>query len=86
MRQSPPDIADPGWAFGTRLRQLKAILSAGTRSGEIRVDSQKPGILARCVVDALWLPENLLRELGTDGALALSRDTVIRGAMTRHQG
>lgn len=86
MRQSPPDVADPGWAFGVRLRQLKSILSAGTRSGEIRVDAPNAGILARCVIDVLWLPENLLHELGTAAALTLSRDTVIRGAMTCDHG
>jgi hypothetical protein len=47
MRQSPPDT-DPGLSFTTRLRQLKALLSEGIRSGEIRIDSPSTEMLSRC--------------------------------------
>lgn len=83
MRQSPPDIADPGWSFSTRVRQMKSMLSEGIRSGEIRVDSPNAELLARGVIGVQWIPENILRELGTDRALAHSRDTVIRGVALR---
>jgi len=53
MRQSPPDTPNPGWSFTTRLRQLKALLSAGIRSGEIRIDSPSTEMLSRCVIDVL---------------------------------
>ncbi|MBI3227207.1 MAG: TetR/AcrR family transcriptional regulator [Mycolicibacterium cosmeticum] len=83
MRQSPPDIADPGWVFTTRVRQTKSMLSAGIRSGEIRIESPNAEMLARCVIGVQWIPENILAELGTDRALAHSRDTVIRGVAVR---
>ncbi|MGK2867303.1 MAG: TetR/AcrR family transcriptional regulator [Mycobacterium sp.] len=83
MRQSPPDVADPGWSFSTRVRQMKTMLSEGIRSGEIRVDSSNAELLARGVIGVQWIPENILRELGTDRALAHSRDTVIRGIAIR---
>jgi len=50
MRQSPPDIADPGWSFTTRVRQMKSLLSEGIKSGEIRIDSPSAEMLARCVI------------------------------------
>ncbi|MGU3499274.1 TetR/AcrR family transcriptional regulator [Mycobacterium sp. C31M] len=83
MRQSPPDIADPGWSFSTRVRQMKTMLSEGIRSGEIRIDSPNADMLARSVIGVQWIPENILRELGTDRALVHSRDTVIRGVAVR---
>lgn len=83
MRQSPPDVADPGWSFSTRVRQMKSMLSEGIRSGEIRVQSPNAELLARGVIGVQWIPENILRELGTDRALTHSRDTVIRGVAVR---
>ena len=80
MRQSPPDTPNPGWSFVTRLRQLQALLAEGLRSGEIRFESPSTGMLARCVLDVLWIPENILRAGGSRAALLHARDTVLRGA------
>ena len=79
MRQSPPDTPNPGWSFTTRLRQLKTLLTEGIRSGEIRIDSPSTGMLARCVLDVLWIPENILRATGRRAALVHARDIVLRG-------
>jgi AcrR family transcriptional regulator len=83
MRQSPPDTPNPGVAFATRLRQLKALLTEGIRSGEIRIDSPSLGVLARCVLDVLWIPENIVRQAGRRAALVHARDTVLRGGAER---
>lgn len=83
MRQTPPDITEPGWSFTTRVRQMKSILSQGLKSGEIRIDSPTADILARCVIGVQWIPENILRELGPRAALVHSRDTVLRGIAIR---
>jgi AcrR family transcriptional regulator len=83
LRQSPPDTPNPVWSFSTRLRQLKALLRAGIRSGEIRIDSPSTEVLARCVLDVLWVPENILRAAGKRAALVLARDTVLRGVTDR---
>jgi AcrR family transcriptional regulator len=82
MRQSPPDV-DPGLSFSTRLRQLKALLSEGIRSGEIRIDSPSTAMLSRCVMDVLWMPESIVRTAGKRAALVHARDTVLRGVMER---
>jgi AcrR family transcriptional regulator len=83
LRQSPPDTPNPGWSFTTRLRQLRALLSEGLRSGEIRIDGPPAGMLARCVLDVLWIPESILRSAGTRAALLHARDTVLRGVTDR---
>lgn len=83
MRYSPPDTPNPGLAFTTRLRQLKSLLSDGTRSGEIRVETPSMEMLSRCVMDLLWIPENIVRDQGTRAALTLARDTLVRGAAQR---
>jgi hypothetical protein len=83
LRQSPPDTPHPGWRFTTRLRQLRALLSEGIRSGEIHIEDPSTGMLARCVLDVLWIPENILRARGMRAALIHARDTVLRGVSDR---
>jgi AcrR family transcriptional regulator len=83
MRQSPPDTPNPGWSFVTRLRQLQTLLAEGLRSGEIRFATPSTGMLARCVLDVLWIPQNILRSGGSRAALVHARDTVLRGAADR---
>ncbi|KWX67439.1 TetR/AcrR family transcriptional regulator [Mycobacterium sp. NAZ190054] len=83
LRQSPPDSANPAWSFTTRIRQMKALLTEGIRNGEIHVDSPTADMLARCIIGEQWIPENILREIGTRKALILARDTVLRGVAVR---
>jgi AcrR family transcriptional regulator len=83
MRQSPPDTPNPGLAFTKRMRQLKSLLSEGIRDNEIRIDSPSIELLSRCVMDVLWMPENIVRAEGTRAALIHARDTVIRGVANR---
>lgn len=83
LRQTPPDIGEPGWSYSTRVRQMKSMLSAGLKSGEIRIDTPTVDMLARCVIGVQWTPENILRELGTRASLVHSRDTVLRGVAIR---
>src|SRR4030095_4989981 len=77
------DTPNPGWSFTTRLRQLRALLTEGIRSGGIRSESPSTGMLARCVLDVLWIPENILRARGKRAALVHARDTVLRGVTDR---
>lgn len=83
MRQAPPDTPNPGWSFATRLRQLKTLLTQGIRSGEIRIESPSTALLTRCVLDLLWIPENIVRAAGPRAALVHARDTVLRGVADR---
>jgi AcrR family transcriptional regulator len=85
MRQSPPDVANPGWSLTTRLRQMKSLLTEGVRSGEIVVDTPSTEMLARCIIGEQWLPENILRDLGKRQALIHARDTILRGVARRDQ-
>jgi AcrR family transcriptional regulator len=84
MRQSPPDTPNPGLAFTMRLRQLRTLLSDGIGSGDIRIEGAPSlSMLARYVMDALWVPENIVRAQGKDAALVNARDTLVRGAAER---
>lgn len=84
MRQSPPDTPNPGLLFTTRLRQLKSLLSEGVRSGNIRIETPSIEMLARCVMDVIWMPENIVRAQGKSAALINARDTVVRGVADRN--
>ncbi len=84
MRQSPPDTPNPGWLFAKRVRQMKTLLAEGIRSGEIEIDSPSNEMLARCVIGVGWIPENILRDLGTRPSLIHVRDTVLRGVIEHH--
>jgi AcrR family transcriptional regulator len=84
MRQSPPDTPNPGLAFTMRLRQLRTLLSDGIESGDIRIEGAPSlSMLARYVMDVLWVPENIVRAQGKDAALVNARDTLVRGAAER---
>lgn len=84
MRQSPPDTANPGWLYSTRLRQVKSILAQGIRSKEIVAPTGLSNeMLARTVIGVSWVPENILAQLGTRAALLHVRDTTLRGVVQR---
>jgi AcrR family transcriptional regulator len=84
MRQSPPDTPNPGWLFTKRVRQMKSLLAEGMRAGEINIDSPPNELLARSVIGVGWIPENILRDLGTRRALIHVRDTTLRGVVERN--
>ncbi len=81
MRQSPPDTPNPGWLFTKRVRQMKSLLAEGIESGEISIDSPSSDLLARSVIGVGWIPETILRELGTRASLLCVRDTTLRGVV-----
>jgi AcrR family transcriptional regulator len=83
MRQSPPDTPNPGWLFMQRVKQVKALLAAGIKAGEISIDSPSNEILARSVIGVGWIPENILRQLGTRASQIHVRDTSLRGVIVR---
>jgi hypothetical protein len=62
---------------------MKSLLSEGIRSAEIRTDTPSTAMLARCVIGVQWIPENILRAIGTRASLLHARDTVLRGVAVR---
>jgi hypothetical protein len=83
IRESPPSSANLGSSFEARLRELKALLAEGARSGELRVEGPSADIRAWAVFELLWMPEDIVRELSPRGALRLIRETTLRGAAHR---
>ena len=57
MRQSPPDTPNIAWLFTKRVRQMKSLITAGIRSGEISIDGPSNETLARVVIGVSWIPE-----------------------------
>jgi AcrR family transcriptional regulator len=86
MRQSPPDTPNPGWQFAARMKQLRTLLNRGLRSGDMQIETTSKELLSRCVIELMWLPENIVRTAGTRKALLLGRDTVLRGVVDRSVG
>ena len=80
IRESPPTSADLGTTFAARLKDLRSLLQQGIRGGELAVEGSSAGVRAWSLFELLWMPENLVRDLGPAGALALSRQTLLRGA------
>lgn len=83
MRQSPPDTPNPGWLYAKRLKQVKSLLASGIRAGEIHIDTPSNEMLARCVIGVGWVPESILRQLGTRTSQIHVRDTTLRGVVVR---
>ena len=79
MRLSPPDTPNPGWQYAQRLKQVKALISEGIHTGEIRIADTSTAMLARCLLGVSWIPEHILRRIGTRAALVHVRDTTLRG-------
>ena len=71
LRESPPSTTNLGSSFTARLRDLKSLLAHGVRSGELRVQGPSADIRAWSLFELLWMPENIVRDLGPRGALAL---------------
>jgi AcrR family transcriptional regulator len=83
IRESPPNTTNLGSSFSARLRDLRALLALGVRSGELDVRGPSADIRAWSLFEMLWMPENIVRKLGPRGALVLARETTLRGAAVR---
>jgi AcrR family transcriptional regulator len=85
MRQIPPNAPNPSVEFPTRLKQTKNLLYQAIQSGTVGITDAPKEMLARCVIGLQWLPENILRDIGTSASLVHIRDTLLRGvAETPH--
>ncbi|MCV7151541.1 TetR/AcrR family transcriptional regulator [Mycolicibacterium pyrenivorans] len=83
MRHAPPEVAEPLWSFDTRRSEMSELIAAGIETGDLVVPTHNMEILTRCVIGILWIPPNIVRELGSRASLIHSRDTVLRGLAVR---
>jgi AcrR family transcriptional regulator len=83
LRESPPSTSNLGQNFPALLRDLKALLAQGERSRELHIDGPSADIRAWSLFDPMWMHEIIVRRVGTRAALALGRDSVLRGAARR---
>jgi AcrR family transcriptional regulator len=77
-----PDVAEDGWLYSRRLRELRTLLAQGARQGEIELRGGTADERAWCVLELIWMPEHIVAQ-GVRSAQALARDTVLVGASTR---
>ena len=82
IRESPPSTANLGSSFAARLNDLKSLVAQGIRHRTLRVEGRSAAIRAWSLFELLWMPEDIVRELGPRGALGLARETTLRGART----
>ncbi len=81
LRDSPPNIRKLGSTAGQR-RDIRTLLTSGVQAGELRFTHGSVEQRARCVYEALWTPENIVRAAGTAACHTLARQTVLDGALT----
>jgi AcrR family transcriptional regulator len=79
MRQIPPDAPNPSLEFPTRLKQTRKLLAQEIKAGAVKIDDAPTELLARCVIGLQWMPEHILRDIGTVAAQRHLRDTLLRG-------
>jgi AcrR family transcriptional regulator len=82
LRQSPPTTADLG-RFTRRAPQIEALLAEGERTGQFRDFGATAKVRANCLLELTWVSENIVRNAGPRVALALARDSLLRGAADR---
>jgi AcrR family transcriptional regulator len=70
-------------ATPSRLHDLECLLEAGVQSGQIRPQDLPISLYARCVYEAFWTPEGMLREVGPEASRDFARNTVLAGAFDR---
>ena len=70
-------------AMPSRLHDLEALLQDGVQSGAFWNRDVPIELYARCVYEALWTPDTLLKQAGAQAAHELARNTVLVGALVR---
>jgi AcrR family transcriptional regulator len=83
LRQSPPATPSVWFSPLAQLRQVRELLAAGSRLGEIAFDGASADVRAQCVFETILMPEDIVRQAGTLAAFALARNTVLSGAVAR---
>jgi AcrR family transcriptional regulator len=70
-------------ATPSRLHDLECLLEAGVQSGQIRSQDLPISLYARCVYEAFWTPEDMLRQAGPEASRDFARNAVLAGALDR---
>lgn len=86
IREAPPATSNLGQSFAERLNDLKKLIAAGVRGGDLVVTGPNADIRAWSVFELLWFPEELVDSLGLRPSHLLARDTLLRGGASSRQG
>jgi hypothetical protein len=83
ITNAPGSQVESNWAFPTQLRIVRDVLDEGMRSGELTSRKAPLALLGSTVFSLLHVPSVILRDLGTEGAFALTRRAVLNGVARR---
>jgi AcrR family transcriptional regulator len=79
VRHAPQSIL--GTVPTSNYADVEALLRSGADAGEITIRGGDAHAYARCVHEALWTPEDIVRVEGSRAAHALARATLLSGAL-----
>jgi AcrR family transcriptional regulator len=85
LREAPPKTVNVGATFLARMNDLKGLLRQGLRSGELRIGGRSADVRAWALFELLWMPESVVSKVGPRAALALARETTLRGISPTQQ-
>jgi AcrR family transcriptional regulator len=70
-------------AAPSKLYDLERLLKAGVQAGEVKAQDLPISLYARCVYEAFWTSDAVLRRVGPNGSRDLARNTVLAGGIDR---
>jgi AcrR family transcriptional regulator len=79
LREAPPKTVNVGATFPARMNELKALMRQGLRAGELHIGGRSADVRAWALFELLWMPESVVSKVGPNAALALARETTLRG-------
>jgi AcrR family transcriptional regulator len=79
VRHAPRSIL--GTVPTSNYADIEALLRSGAEAGEITIPGDDARACARCVHEALWTPEDIVRVEGSRAAHGLARATLLSGAL-----
>jgi AcrR family transcriptional regulator len=79
LREAPPKTVNVGATFPARMNDLQGLLRRGLREGELRLGGRSAAVRSWALFGLLWMPENVVSRSGPRAALAMARETTLRG-------
>ncbi|HVZ17172.1 MAG TPA: helix-turn-helix domain-containing protein, partial [Terriglobales bacterium] len=83
VRELPPPTSSQLGEFTNIPRHMQSLLEAGESTGHFRNIGGSVFLRVHGLIELAWMSEHIVRNFGTRKALALARDTILRGAITR---
>jgi AcrR family transcriptional regulator len=83
VRELPPPTSSQLGEFTNIPRHMQSLLDTGEATGYFRNIGDSAFLRVHGLIELAWMSEHIVRSFGTRKALALARDTILRGAIKR---